>query len=646
MDVRMPDGTLISNVPDGITKSELMRRYNLSTGETQAPDATQIRVGIPGTDIGASFDVPQGVGEFVAGMGKGVTDRGRGIVQAGADLVGADEYATQLAQEQRQANELVQNAGGAFGAGEFAGDLASTALVPMGTSATVGKAMLKALPVGLGIAATETQTSDDPNIRQANRVQQGLLGMGFSAGTAGLLAKVGAVVNARRAKKLTDKQIYSELTKLADEYNIPLSLGDVKGPSWTNRLEVALERVPVLGTGSFRKKQQEAVRGAVNVYINKYGNLDDDISSRISLAVGDKLKKMKTIASKAYERFADDMGDGPIATPELNKAANKLLSTFRKEGTSSVVDRVKADLARFSDDMGLSFRKLRVDRDSVWKDLGNTGEKYLDKSGGASSYASYFFDDLKSALKKDIDNAARLAGRDISQKYSRIDRFYRKHVGMFKNGSWKTRFNALTDDGRSVSKALSIMRQKDSNTPRQLWGALTPDGRKAVRLAMLKDALNKATKSTDDLFSPSVFMRALDDYNIGMGKLSASQVAFRGPNKTELDGFMNLLQHVKRAGQYTENAPTGGNRLVDWLLPTGAGALLVYSPGTAVGVGGTAGLMTALFTTRMGRSALFKLSKARTPDKVAAVLGDVFKQMPKWAALTPRAFIEEEDASP
>ena len=80
MDVKMPDGKIVSNVPDNITQSELLRRYSLFNQPQEKPED----VGIIGGGISAlksgfeSFgDIAGGyrlAGKSLAGNLPGVTD--------------------------------------------------------------------------------------------------------------------------------------------------------------------------------------------------------------------------------------------------------------------------------------------------------------------------------------------------------------------------------------------------------------------------------------------------------------------------------------------------------------------------------------------------------------------------------------------
>lgn len=66
MDVRLPDGTIIRNVPEGTTKAQIMTKLGRSQPAEAPLDPTE---GMSGTD------------KFLAGAGKGFVDIGRGVKQ-------------------------------------------------------------------------------------------------------------------------------------------------------------------------------------------------------------------------------------------------------------------------------------------------------------------------------------------------------------------------------------------------------------------------------------------------------------------------------------------------------------------------------------------------------------------------------------
>lgn len=150
MDVRMPDGTIIRNVPEGTTKAQLQAKLDarnkpkpdlkaLNPAEYD-PESPEFRA-----KYGATSGM-SGMDKFMAGAGKSVVDIGRGLLQLGAEggnkigLV-SDQTAQGLRQNQDDVNQRDADlmSTGAGLAGNVAGTLATT-LLPAGMLAKAGTA--------------------------------------------------------------------------------------------------------------------------------------------------------------------------------------------------------------------------------------------------------------------------------------------------------------------------------------------------------------------------------------------------------------------------------------------------------------------------------------------------------------------------
>jgi hypothetical protein len=102
MDVRMPDGTIISNVPEGTTQEEVLARYNasLQTQQTQkeAPKKRSMgeefvrQLGLTGRAAYEAFTSPATV----------VLEAGRGLYNVGAEALGSQSRIPSFSQAQSQ----------------------------------------------------------------------------------------------------------------------------------------------------------------------------------------------------------------------------------------------------------------------------------------------------------------------------------------------------------------------------------------------------------------------------------------------------------------------------------------------------------------------------------------------------------------
>jgi hypothetical protein len=135
MDVRMPDGTIITNVPEGTTKEQLLAKLGKPQQETYDPTE-----GMSTTD------------KVLAGAGKAIYDIGRGAGQ----LVGLVDRAD--IEESRRLDAPLMNTG-AGKVGNFVGNVAAfapTAFIP-GANTYTGAGVIGA---GIGLLQPSTSTAE------------------------------------------------------------------------------------------------------------------------------------------------------------------------------------------------------------------------------------------------------------------------------------------------------------------------------------------------------------------------------------------------------------------------------------------------------------------------------------------------------
>ena len=122
---------------------------------------------------------------------------------------------------------------------------------------------------------------------------------------------------------------------------------------------------------------------------------------------------------------------------------------------------------------------------------------------------------------------------------------------------------------------------------------LDPKGQAALRYQMAENALNKAWDPTKEVFSPAKFAQEFERMSGPYSNI------FNGADKAQMDGFVKLMRHVERAGQYMENQPNG-QRAIDWMI-AGTAAM---NPALAVKVAGASAVAKALLTTEPGKRIL------------------------------------------
>ena len=109
---------------------------------------------------------------------------------------------------------------------------------------------------------------------------------------------------------------------------------------------------------------------------------------------------------------------------------------------------------------------------------------------------------------------------------------------------------------------------------------------------MANQAISKATSSTG-VFSPAKFALEFERMHAPYSNI------FNGAEKAQMDGFVKLMRHTERAGQYMEN-PANGSRLVGVAI---GGTAMANLP-LALKAAGASAIAKVLFTTKAGKQIL------------------------------------------
>lgn len=435
--------------------------------------------------------------------------------------------------------------------------------------------------------------------------------------------KVGdAIVKARNIATGRMKDGVKEVSDLAKKHGVKTTVGDISRNPIAQKAEVALEQVPVLGTSGFRQTQHEQVKSAAlkitDKLKSKMNEADfkgvqaiqsaaasgDRNASRISKLIteaGDDSSKIIQVgaevrawrgsqtAGKLYDKVGDlAKNQGGQVTP--NNAMTTLSQKIDTELKSLAPD---TDLLK-----NLQGIKSRLDDPNIAKDFGNMrllrsqlGDLAETYASGASpnKAAAKFVGDLRTSVDKDISNYALNSGnRELIGAYKRADAFY---SGVMKNKD------------SSIAKALKsnkpdeiysqFIKTGKSDRAANFYRNLDPKSQSALRYEMANTALEKASNANTGSFSPAKFALEFERMNAPYKSI------FKGADKAEMDGFVKLMRHVERAGQYMENPPTG-NRLTGVLM----GGAAVTSPAIAVKIGISSATLKALLTTETGKRIL------------------------------------------
>lgn len=473
----------------------------------------------------------------------------------------------------------------------------------------------------LGVAGGAMHYSDSDKMLKQNMLLGGLGGAGGEALGAGLGYGVGKVYNASKGAKKGEANAIEALGK---QFDVPVSAGDLSRNAIIQKSEVLTEKMPVVGMNKWRANQNVKAKTAGQNVVDNFKNKLDETEykyldklqadagagNRNAKRVLEKLEKAQTtdeiiqvslearkyrenkVASNLYARVDDELAkvghDTVTPTKTLSLMSGKIeqLKKSLAPDDDFIKELSKIESRLLDPNIPKSFGNMRELRSQ----LGDLADKYAVDNKSASRY----FGDLRQAVVDDIDEFIANSGNaNIKTAYQRADSFYK---------------NMLTGQDKQIARAM------DSNKPDEIYSAfvktgrgdraknfyqaLDPKGQSALRFKMAEEALSKSVDEQTGHFSPAVFAREFDKLSVPY------QHIFHGADKKEMDGFVKLMRHIERAGQYMEN-PATGNRVGDMAI----GAVAISNLPMLAKAGGVTLFAKTMFTTKAGKNLLLASSK-------------------------------------
>lgn len=507
------------------------------------------------------------------------------VVEQNLSAVGLPEPETQNERLSYDVNKAMTSVAPALKAGQL------LTQAPGAVSQGVGKTLATNPGAQIVSAGTSVGAAD-----VAERQGAGPLA---SAGI-GLVAGVGSGAAVDATRRAAQREVVGKSKRLLDlskQHDVPLSAGDVKRGAVVPKVETLLEQAPGVGMGKYRATQHEKARTAALKVLTDLDDTGEQWSATASKSLANKASRVKAIARHKYDevaQLADPLGDFP---------ANKTVETINRvlaKAEDAVLENgpLVAKLKKMQESLkgGGDFTKLREFRSDLGAEISsyNTGKNVMVGKKGSEVYTQ-----IRKALDDDMSAFAKKHGGKLYEKWRAADKHYQNSVVPLRETSLARLVNVLDPD--ELHRRFKITA---TNQPTTLYNSLGPRGRRAIKYGMVKEAFDDASKDLGDLFSPAKFAQYLEKRQSTMG------VFFKGADKVEIDGFMNLMRHAARAGQYAEN-PANGNRLI--VAALGAGTMNLAPTSTAAAAT-SAGLLTKLFTTDAGKKLMLATSKLKPGD--------------------------------
>ncbi len=477
-----------------------------------------------------------------------------------------------------------QENGQGYDVARLGGQIAATA--PLGALGRGYEGAAVLSRAGAGVAAQNAAVgaaigglgfAEDAKQRLTNAA---LGGVGGAAG--GIIAKkVGdAVTRGVNAAQGRLRPEVADIEKLAKDFNVRTSVGDISGNPHIQRTETVLDRIPFIGTGKFREgQQQEVVAAAENIteglrkkmtevdykslnkiqsaalsgdknairimdVVNKVG---DDSGKILQAAAEIKNWRGQQLASQMYDRVAQLAGNSKVqATKTMQAIDDTIASDSKTIPNKELINEISSIKSNWGDSNNpQSFQELRAARSRLGELVDEWGRQ------GKSTSA---LTKIRSAIDEDLATFARQSNKPKLQlEYKRADSFY-KELQTSKDKALANSMRSQTPD-EIYNQFVKVGK---GDRAANFYKNLDPKGQAALRYEMANRALSKATNENKDIFSPTKF--ALEFERLSEPYKSI----FNGADKAQMDGFVKLMRHVEQAGQYSSN-PTNGSML---LLPT------------------------------------------------------------------------------
>ena len=655
MDVELPDGTLVTDVPDNITKADLMARLGKPM-PTANPTPDE---GLWGKVKGLANDAVSADSGFLGDIARGATKRVVGLAQAGSDInqynpgaMLADWIASKTIGEDKAkgANEIYQDAlamtakdlqqesakrGFSGLPGEIVGD-PLTWLMPSGeinATTKLGRAGQAAVNAGaMGVAGGATDPLTEEQNRLEHTLGQGAVSALFGGVTQPILDTGGQLVR-KGANKLFNPNI--DKLKALEDAGMEPSMQAITDSPWVKTAANVMENVPVAGR-KFRQTAEgyEKVANQALADANLSGAVQPEDAGR---AIEEGLRKAyessdaNEIAKWEALRQAFPYTT-PIAAKETSQVINDIgLNTPISKGlteeqvtaktASPVLEKARMAFPAKAEDGVIAspyttYGALDQARKDVFAKAKDLGATQPGTAGEATAEAAKLYGAFKNDIRNQMDKSgidtnlldeADKATQVRSTIADKIDNYFggiRKKVS---GGFEITKANEKTPEAAFGKVASSL--NKGGSELSELRGVLTPDENQA-----LTDGLFRHFSKTDDGLSKIEWAK---NYS---GLTDEAKLAFANNNpalKDSFDKLSNAINVVQKVQGFDK--AKGVNRILAQGVFSGTGMLsLMFGIHLGAGLTGAA--------TFAGLSGL--MSKVMNDPKIVESIAYATRLMP------------------
>lgn len=428
MDVRLPDGTIIKGVPDGMSKADLTAKL-----KANGYDVSKLEAAAPKDDVSDSSIVG-----FGAGLGKGVGTvalNAQKYFGKGLDAVGLDSAGQWL---QKDADQGLQKISGevapyrqqspiATGAGELGGEIAAT--LPVGGALAKGL-QLGARSVGLSAVANPLVNAissagfragaANPTVNMLTRAAGGGITGGATAAlvdpnSAGTGAAIGAALppalaGAGKLGQLIGQgvrggSVSPEVIVLADrakKLGIDVPADRLVDSKPLNAVASSLNYVPFSGRAATETKMQSQLNRALS---RTFGQDSDNVTGSLRKA-GEQLgKKFDDVLSKNTVRVDDQL------LTALGEAEQRATAELGQEGAGIIRKQIEEILQKGATG--------EIDGQAAYN-IKRTLDRIGKRNSPEAFYAGDLRRDLMEALNRSLSPADAKAFAETRKQYGNM----------------------------------------------------------------------------------------------------------------------------------------------------------------------------------------------------------------------------------
>lgn len=626
MNVTLPNGTVISGVPEGATREQVKRKaianglateadFSPVVATTEAVQTPQAEVAVetvetPGggvfssvkraftgeermtpemeslPEIGAAPELNQlSVPAFKASLGllsTGDTESLKGILnQQFGEGVSYREDSKGNVIVSLESGDYALNKPGLSAQDVVRGAFDVLAFTPAGRAATIPRAMAGSAATEAGISATE-QALGGQDIQAEDIAMAGALGGGFKAAEDLIGAGYRAVTG----------DPASDVVAAGREAGIPVMTSDIRQPqTFAGRMaQQTGEKIPIAGTGGLRERQQGLREAALEDIAQKYGQFS---YSDIATSLKNRRDSVKRAAGNVLERAGNKLDEvGEIPLTRTQAAIDSVRQELSRPGviqSSDATDNLNT-LVEAIGEVPQTYSSLKENR-TAFREIVKAADKA--ERSQLTTRAKSLLQRVESAMKADMDSFARQ--NLTANEFAKLNRANAVYADEAKKMT-RSRLKNVLDRGDVTPESVETMlfSQKPSEV-RMLYNSLTEQGRNNARSAIISRVINDLSKRASGV-TPNAF--ASEMKKRGLQK----DVFFKGEEARKLNGLLKVLNATRRAQEAPITTPTGQQ-----LLGAGTLAAAATDLGATIGLGGTAGGFARLYESAPVRNALLRL---------------------------------------